>query len=276
VRFTRADARVVIKSGMSLIRFRATGNTTVPVSIESPLPVAVISGGGSGGGPASDVTIVGVRSGVVFNTAIGSVASGVIIPIVLNSVASGVTVPIALNSVGSGVTVPIALNSVASGLTVPIVISSVGSGVTVPIALNSVASGLTVPIAISSVGSGVTVPVGGRVRMESVSQSATFSSGQSSPTNITVSGQNLHDFGGCIIHYQLTNTYTVRLHGSFTADGNAPEMVVAEATDITGRGFIVLPTFHVPNLRVEFVRTAGTTSGQTNRVFIVLTPSMPV
>jgi hypothetical protein len=196
------------------------------------------------------VTIVGVQSGVVFNTAIGSVASGVVIPIVLNSVASGVTVPIALNSVASGVTVPIALNSVASG-------------VTVPIALNSVASGVTVPVA-------------GRVRMETVSQSATFSSGQSSPTNITVSGQNLHDFGGCIIHYELTNTYTVRLHGRFTAGGNdAPEMVVAEATDITGRGFIVLPTFHVPSLRVEFVRTAGTAS-QTNRVFIVLTPSMPV
>jgi hypothetical protein len=183
------------------------------------------------------VTIVGVQSGVVFNTAIGSVASGVVIPIVLNSVASGVTVPIALNSVASGVTVPIALNSV---------------------------------------GTGVTVPVTGRVRMETVSQSATFSSGQSSPTNITVSGQNLHDFGGCIIHYELTNTYTVRLHGRFTAGGNdAPEMVVAEATDITGRGFIVLPTFHVPSLRVEFVRTSGTAS-QTNRVFIVLTPSMPV
>ena len=223
---------------MSLIRFRRTGNTTIPVSTQDPLPVAVVSGGGGGGGgPSSDVTIVGVQSGVVFNTAIGSVASGVVIPIVLNSVASGVTVPIALNSVASGVTVPIALNSV---------------------------------------GTGVTVPVTGRVRMETVSQSATFSSGQSSPTNITVSGQNLHDFGGCIIHYELTNTYTVRLHGRFTAGGNdAPEMVVAEATDITGRGFIVLPTFHVPSLRVEFVRTAGTAS-QTNRVFIVLTPSMPV
>ena len=174
------------------------------------MPVAVVSGGG-GVGPASNVTIVGVQSGVVFNTAIGSVASGV-----------------------------------------------------------------TVPIAINSVASGVTVPVAGRVRMETVSQSATFSSGQSSPTNITVSGQNLHDFGGCIIHYQLTNTYTVRLHGSFSAGGqNAPEMVVAEATDIAGRGFIVLPTFHVQNLRVEFVRTSGTES-QTNRVFIVLTPSMPV
>ena len=200
------------------------------------MPVAVVSGGG-GGGPASNVRIVGVQSGVVFNTAIGSVASGVVIPMVLNSVTSGVTVPIALNSVASGVTVPIAINSVASG---------------------------------------VTVPVAGRVRMETVSQSATFSSGQSSPTNITVSGQNLHDFGGCIIHYQLTNTYTVRLHGSFSAGGqNAPEMVVAEATDIAGRGFIVLPTFHVQNLRVEFVRTSGTES-QTNRVFIVLTPSMPV
>jgi len=234
---------------MSLIRFRRTGNTTIPVSTQDPLPVAVVSGGG-GGGPSSDVTIVGVQSGVVFNTAIGSVASGVVIPMVLNSVASGVTVPIAISSVASGVTVPIALNSV-------------GTGVTVPIALNSV-------------GTGVTVPVTGRVRMETVSQSATFSSGQSSPTNITVSGQNLHDFGGCIIHYELTNTYTVRLHGRFTAGGNdAPEMVVAEATDITGRGFIVLPTFHVPSLRVEFVRTAGTAS-QTNRVFIVLTPSMPV
>ena len=223
---------------MSLIRFRGTGNTTIPVSSQDPLPVAVVSGGGGGGGgPSSDVTIVGVQSGVVFNTAIGSVASGVVIPMVLNSVASGVTVPIALNSVASGVTVPIALNSV---------------------------------------GTGVTVPVTGRVRMETVSQSATFSSGQSSPTNITVSGQNLHDFGGCIIHYELTNTYTVRLHGRFTAGGNdAPEMVVAEATDITGRGFIVLPTFHVPSLRVEFVRTSGTAS-QTNRVFIVLTPSMPV
>ena len=208
---------------MSLIRFRGTGNTTVPVSTQDPLPVAVVSGGG-GVGPASNVTIVGVQSGVVFNTAIGSVASGVTVPIVLNSVASGVTVPIAINSVASGVTVPVA----------------------------------------------------GRVRMETVSQSATFSSGQSSPTNITVSGQNLHDFGGCIIHYELTNTYTVRLHGRFTAGGNdAPEMVVAEATDITGRGFIVLPTFHVPSLRVEFVRTSGTAS-QTNRVFIVLTPSMPV
>ena len=221
---------------MSLVRFRGTGNTTIPVSSQDPLPVAVVSGGG-GGGPSSDVTIVGVQSGVVFNTAIGSVASGVVIPIVLNSVASGVTVPIAISSVASGVTVPIALNSV---------------------------------------GTGVTVPVTGRVRMETVSQSATFSSGQSSPTNITVSGQNLHDFGGCIIHYELTNTYTVRLHGRFTAGGNdAPEMVVAEATDITGRGFIVLPTFHVPSLRVEFVRTSGTAS-QTNRVFIVLTPSMPV
>jgi len=212
---------------MPLIRYRGTGNTTIPVSTQDPLPVAVISGGGGGGGgggPASDVTIVGVQSGVVFNTAIGSVASGV----------------------------------------------------TVPIALNSVASGLTVPIALNSVASGVTVPVGGRVRMESVSQSATFPSGDTS-ANITVSGQNLHDFGGCIIHYQLTNTYTLRLHGSFTAGGNAaPEMVVAEATDITGRGFIVLPTFHVPILRVEFVRTSGSTSGQTNRVFIVLTPSMPV
>jgi len=209
------------------------------------------------------VTIVGVQSGVVFNTAIGSVASGV-------------TVPIALNGVASGVTVPIALNGVASGVTVPIAINSVGTGVTVPIALNSVGTGVTVPIALNSVGTGVTVPVTGRVRMETVSQSATFSSGQSSPTNITVSGQNLHDFGGCIIHYELTNTYTVRLHGRFTAGGNdAPEMVVAEATDITGRGFIVLPTFHVPSLRVEFVRTSGTAS-QTNRVFIVLTPSMPV
>ena len=249
---------------MSLIRFRGTGNTTIPVSSQDPLPVAVVSGGGGGGGgPASDVTIVGVQSGVVFNTAIGSVASGVVIPMVLNSVASGVTVPIALNSVASGVTVPIALNSVASG-------------VTVPIALNSVASGVTVPIAINSVASGVTVPVAGRVRMETVSQSATFPSQQTS-ANIAVSGQNLHDLGGCIIHYELTNTYTVRLHGSFSAGGqNAGEMVVAEATDITGRGFIVLPTFHVPNLRVEFVRTSGTTSGQTNRVFIVLTPSMPV
>jgi len=236
---------------MSLIRFRGTGNTTIPVSSQDPLPVAVVSGGGGGGGgPASDVTIVGVQSGVVFNTAIGSVASGVVIPMVLNSVASGVTVPIALNSVASGVTVPIALNSVASGV--------------------------TVPIAINSVASGVTVPVAGRVRMETVSQSATFPSQQTS-ANIAVSGQNLHDLGGCIIHYELTNTYTVRLHGSFSAGGqNAGEMVVAEATDITGRGFIVLPTFHVPNLRVEFVRTSGTTSGQTNRVFIVLTPSMPV
>jgi len=129
---------------------------------------------------------------------------------------------------------------------------------------------------LNSVASGVTVPVTGRMRMETVSQSATFSSGDAS-ANITVSGQNLHDFGGCILHYQLTNTYTVRLHGWFTAGGqNAGEMVVAEATDITGRGFIVLPTFHVPNLRVEFVRTSGTTSDQTNRVFIVLTPSMPV
>ena len=207
--------------------------------------------------------IIGVQSGVVFNTTIGGVASGV-------------TVPIALNSVGSGVTVPIALNNVASGVTVPIALNSVGSGVTVPIVLNSVASGVTVPIALNSVGSGVTVPVTGRVRMESVSQSATFPSGDGS-ANITVSRQNLQDFSDCIIHYQLTNTYTVRLHGSFTAGGqNAPEMVVAEATDITGRGFIVLPSFHVPNLRVEFVRTSGTTSGQTNRVFIVLTPSMPV
>jgi hypothetical protein len=260
---------------MPLMRFRGTGNTTIPVSTQDPLPVAVVSGGG-GGGPASDVTIVGVQSGVVFNTAIGSVASGVTVPIVLNSVASGVTVPIALNSVASGVTVPIALANVASGVTVPIAISSVASGVTVPIVLNSVASGVTVPIAISSVASGVTVPVTGRMRMETVSQSATFSSGDTS-ANITVSGQNLHDFGGCILHYELTNTYTVRLHGWFTAGGqNAGEMVVAEATGITGRGFIVLPTFHVPNLRVEFVRTSGTTSGQTNRVFIVLTPSMPV
>ena len=250
---------------MSLIRFRGTGNTTIPVSTEAPLPVAVVSGGGGGGGgPSSDVTIVGVQSGVVFNTAIGSVASGV-------------TVPIALNGVASGVTVPIALNGVASGVTVPIAINSVGTGVTVPIALNSVGTGVTVPIALNSVGTGVTVPVTGRVRMETVSQSATFSSGQSSPTNITVSGQNLHDFGGCIIHYELTNTYTVRLHGSFSAGGqNAGEMVVAEATDITGRGFIVLPTFHVPTLRVEFVRTSGATSGQTNRAFTVLTPSMPV
>jgi hypothetical protein len=194
---------------MSLIRFRRTGNTTVPVSTQDPLPVAVVSGGG-GGGPASNVTIVGVQSGVVFNTAIESVASGV--------------------------TVPIALNSVASG---------------------------------------VTVPVTGRMRMETVSQSATFSSDDTS-ANITVSGQNLHDFGGCILHYELTNTYTVRLHGRFTAGGqNAGEMVVAEAAGITGRGYIVLPTFHVPNLRVEFVRTSGTAS-QTNRVFIVLTPSMPV
>ena len=194
---------------MSLIRFRGTGNTTVPVSTQDPLPVAVVSGGG-GGEPASNVTIVGVQSGVVFNTAIGSVASGVTVPIVLNSVASGVT-----------------------------------------------------------------VPVTGRMRMETVSQSATFSSGDAS-ANITVSGQNLHDFGGCILHYELTNTYTVRLHGWFTAGGqNAGEMVVAEAAGITGRGYIVLPTFHVPNLRVEFVRTSGTAS-QTNRVFIVLTPSMPV
>ena len=183
------------------------------------------------------MTIVGVQNGVVFNTAIGSVASGVTVPIALNSVGTGVMVPIALNSVGTGVTVPIALNSV---------------------------------------GTGVTVPVTGRVRMETVSQSATFPSGDAS-ANIAVSGQNLHDLGGCIIHYELTNTYTVRLHGSFSAGGqNAGEMVVAEATDITGRGFIVLPTFHVPTLRVEFVRTSGTTSGQTNRVFIVLTPSMPV
>jgi hypothetical protein len=178
------------------------------------------------------VTIVGVQSGVVFNTAIGSVASGV-------------TVPIALNSVGSGVTVPIVLNSVASGV--------------------------TVPIALNSVGSGVTVPVTGRVRMETVSQSATFPSGDAS-ASITVSGQNLHDFGGCIIHYDLTNTYTVRLHGSFAG---VPESVVAEATGVTGRGFIMLPTFHVPNLRVEFVRTSGTTTGQTNSAFIVLTPNMP-
>jgi len=205
---------------MSLIRFRGTGNTTIPVSSQDPLPVAVVSGGGNGGGPAADVTIVGVQNGVVFNTAIGSVASGV-------------TVPIALNSVGTGVTVPIALNSV---------------------------------------GTGVTVPVTGRVRMETVSQSATFPSGDAS-ANITISGQNLHDFGGCIIHYQLTNTYTVRLHGSFAG---ASESLVAEATDITGRGFIVLPTFHVPTLRVEFVRTSGATSGQTNRAFTVLTPSMPV
>jgi hypothetical protein len=248
---------------MPLIRFRGTGNTTIPVSSQDPLPVAVVSGGGGGGGgPASDVTIVGVQSGVVFNTAIGSVASGVTVPIALSSVASGLTVPIALNSVGTGVTVPIALNSV-------------GTGVTVPIALSSVASGLTVPIALNSVGTGVTVPVTGRVRMETVSQAATFPSDNAS-ANITVSGQNLHDFGGCIIHYELTNTYTVRLHGAFTASGNAAEMVVAEATDITGRGFIVLPTFHVPNLRVGFVRTSGTTTGQTNRVFIVLTPSMPV
>ena len=194
---------------MSLIRFRGTGNTTIPVSSQDPLPVAVVSGGG-GGGSASSVTIVGVQSGVVFNTAIGSVASGVTVPIVLNSVASGVT-----------------------------------------------------------------VPVTGRMRMETVSQSATFSSGDAS-ANITVSGQNLHDFGGCILHYELTNTYTVRLHGWFTAGGqNAGEMVVAEAAGITGRGYIVLPTFHVPNQRVEFVRTSGTAS-QTNRVFIVLTPSMPV
>jgi len=188
---------------MSLIRFRATGNTTVPVSIEAPLPVALISGGGG----ASDVTIVGVQNGVVFNTTIGGV----------------------------------------------------GSGVTVPIALNGV-------------GSGVTVPVTGRVRTETVSQLATFASGGLG-TSITVSGENLHDFCACIIHYQLVNTYTVRLHGSFT---NAQEMVVAEATDITGRGFIVLPTFHVPNLRVEFSRTSGLIGGQTNRVFIVLTPNMPM
>jgi len=218
---------------MSLIRFRGTGNTTIPVSSQDPLPVAVVSGGGNGGGPAADVTIVGVQNGVVFNTAIGSVASGVMVPIALNSVGTGVTVPIALNSVGTGVTVPIALNSV---------------------------------------GTGVTVPVTGRVRMETVSQSATFPSGDAS-ANITISGQNLHDFGGCIIHYQLTNTYTVRLHGSFAG---ASESLVAEATDITGRGFIVLPTFHVPTLRVEFVRTSGATSGQTNRAFTVLTPSMPV
>jgi len=175
---------------MSLIRFRATGNTTVPVSIEAPLPVALISGGGG----ASDVTIVGVQNGVVFNTTIGGV------------------------------------------------------------------------------GSGVTVPVTGRVRTETVSQLATFASGGMG-TLITVSGENLHDFCACIIHYQLVNTYTVRLHGSFT---NAQEMVVAEATDITGRGFIVLPTFHVPNLRVEFSRTSGLIGGQTNRVFIVLTPNMPM
>ena len=205
---------------MSLIRFRGTGNTTIPVSSQDPLPVAVVSGGGNGGGPAADVTIVGVQNGVVFNTAIGSVASGVMVPIALNSVGTGVMVPIALNSVGTG----------------------------------------------------VTVPVTGRVRMETVSQSATFPSGDAS-ANITISGQNLHDFGGCIIHYQLTNTYTVRLHGSFAG---ASESLVAEATDITGRGFIVLPTFHVPTLRVEFVRTSGATSGQTNRAFTVLTPSMPV
>jgi hypothetical protein len=192
------------------------------------------------------VTIVGVQNGVVFNTAIGGVASGVTVPIVLNSVGTGVTVPIVLNSVGTGVTVPIVLNSVASGV--------------------------TVPIALNSVGTGVTVPVGGRVRMETVSQSATFQS-QNASADITVSGQNLHDFGGCIIHYQLINTYTVRLHGSFTG---VFESVIAEATDITGRGFIVLPTFHVPNLRVEFVRTSGAMPGQTNSAFIVLTPSMPV
>jgi hypothetical protein len=157
-----------------------------------------------------------------------------------------------------------------------VTIVGVQSGVVFNTAIGSVASGVTVPIALNSVASGVTVPVTGRMRMETVSQSATFSSGDAS-ANITVSGQNLHDFGGCILHYELTNTYTVRLHGWFTAGGqNAGEMVVAEATDITGRGFIVLPTFHVPNLRVEFVRTSGTTSGQTNRVFIVLTPSMPV
>ena len=164
---------------------------------------------------------------------------------------------------------------VRSGVVFNTTIGGVSSGVTVPIALASVASGVTVPIVLNSVASGVTVPVAGRVRMEIVSQSATFSSGNTS-ANITVSGQNLHDFGGCIIHYELTNTYTVRLHGSFTAGGNnAAEMVVAEARDITGRGFIVLPTFHVPSLRVEFVRTSGTGS-QTNRVFIVLTPNIPV
>ena len=154
------------------------------------MPVALISGGGG----ASDVTIVGVQNGVVFNTTIGGV------------------------------------------------------------------------------GSGVTVPVTGRVRTETVSQLATFASGGLG-TSITVSGENLHDFCACIIHYQLVNTYIVRLHGSFT---NAQEMVVAEATDITGRGFIVLPTFHVPNLRVEFSRTSGLIGGQTNRVFIVLTPNMPM
>jgi hypothetical protein len=165
---------------------------------------------------------------------------------------------------------------VQSGVVFNTTIGGVASGVTVPIAISSVASGVTVPIALASVASGVTVPVAGRTRLETVSQSATFPS-ENTSANITVSGQNLHDFGGCIIHYQLTNTYTVRLHGSFTAGGyNAPEMVVAEATDITGRGLIVLPTFHVPNLRVEFVRTSGATSNQTNRVFIVLTPSMPV
>jgi hypothetical protein len=156
-----------------------------------------------------------------------------------------------------------------------VTIVGVQSGVVFNTTIGGVASGVTVPIALASVASGVTVPVAGRVRMETVSQSATFQS-QTTPANITISGQNLHDFGGCIIHYELTNTYTVRLHGSFTAGGNAQEMVVAEATDITGRAFIVLPTFHVPNLRVEFVRTAGATSGQTNRVFIVLTPNMPV
>ena len=161
---------------------------------------------------------------------------------------------------------------VQNGVVFNTAIGSVASGVMVPIALNSVGTGVTVPIALNSVGTGVTVPVTGRVRMETVSQSATFPSGDAS-ANITISGQNLHDFGGCIIHYQLTNTYTVRLHGSFAG---ASESLVAEATDITGRGFIVLPTFHVPTLRVEFVRTSGTTSGQTNRVFIVLTPSMPV
>jgi hypothetical protein len=156
-----------------------------------------------------------------------------------------------------------------------VTIVGVQSGVVFNTAIESVASGVTVPIALNSVASGVTVPVTGRMRMETVSQSATFSSDDTS-ANITVSGQNLHDFGGCILHYELTNTYTVRLHGRFTAGGqNAGEMVVAEAAGITGRGYIVLPTFHVPNLRVEFVRTSGTAS-QTNRVFIVLTPSMPV
>jgi hypothetical protein len=173
---------------------------------------------------------------------------------------------------GGGPASDVTIVGVQSGVVFNTAIGSVASGVVIPIAISSVASGVTVPIAISSVASGVTVPVAGRMRMETVSQSATFPS-ENTSANITVSGQNLHDFGGCIIHYQLTNTYTVRLHGSFTS---AQEMVVAEATDITGRGLIVLPTFHVPNLRVEFVRTSGTTSGQTNRVFIVLTPSMPV